>query len=137
MTAARLAQIGSVGAVLAWAAKAVAIGIAGGLDQSPAESPLFLLGLVLALVGAAALGAAVTAGRSTLVRAVAAVAVVVPLLLVTVLAGAISGALQPDTDPHWVWGEINLWVSALVLLAAVAVLTGRSSRGGAAPRASV
>ena len=36
---------GSVISIVAWGLKAVAIGVAGGLDKSPLESPLFGLGL--------------------------------------------------------------------------------------------
>ena len=65
MTAGRLALVGAASAVVFWALKAIAIGVAGGLDKSPLESPLFLAGLVSALVGAGALGAWVLAGRPT------------------------------------------------------------------------
>ena len=47
MTASRFAVLAAVASAVAWGLKAVAIGIAGGLDESPLESPLFVLGLVV------------------------------------------------------------------------------------------
>ncbi len=118
MSVSRVAWLGASGAAGAWAAKAVAIAIAGGLDKSPVEAPLFLLGLMSALVGAAALGASLTPGKSTWVRVVAAAGGVVALIAVAIAGGAAAQAAQP-ADPGWAWGEINLWVSALVLVSAV------------------
>ena len=125
MTARRLALLGAAGAVVLWALKATAIGTAGGLDKSPLEGPLFLAGLVSALVGAGALGAWVLAGRPTWMRVAGAVGAIVLLVLSAGVGGAIAAALQPD-DPSWVWGEVNLWVSALVLAAAVLVQRSRT-----------
>lgn len=136
MTASRVGLVAAVCAVVAWAAKATVIGVAGGLDRSPAEGPLFLVGLVCALVGAGALGAALTAGRSSGVRALAAVAVVGALLLIPLTVGGVVTLVQP-ADPSWVWGEVNLWVSALALLAAVLLSRSRRrivSRRRSAPR---
>ena len=118
MTAGRVALLGATGAVVFWAAKATAIGIAGGLDKSPLESPLFLAGLVGALVGAGALGAWVLAGRPTWLRVLGAVVAIVLVVLSAGVGGSVAAALQPE-DPSWVWGEVNLWVSAAVLSAAV------------------
>ena len=50
MSTARLFTITTaltVGAVVAWGVKALVIGLAGGLDKSPLEGPLFILGLAL------------------------------------------------------------------------------------------
>ena len=124
MTARRLALLGAAGAVVLWALKATAIGTAGGLDKSPLEGPLFLAGLVSALVGAGALGAWVLAGRPTWMRVAGTVGAIILLVLSAGVGGAIAAALQPD-DPSWVWGEVNLWVSALVLAAAVLVQRSR------------
>ena len=41
----RIAQLAATAAAVFWTAKATAIGIAGGLDKSPLESPLFIAGL--------------------------------------------------------------------------------------------
>jgi hypothetical protein len=118
MTAGRVALLGAIGAVVFWAAKATAIGIAGGLDKSPLESPLFLAGLISALAGAGALGAWVLAGRATWLRVLGAVVAIVLVVLSAGVGGSVAAALQPE-DPGWVWGEVNLWVSAAVLAAAV------------------
>lgn len=125
MTAGRLALVGAASAVVFWALKAIAIGVAGGLDKSPLESPLFLAGLVSALVGAGALGAWVLAGRPTWMRVLGAVVVIALVVLSAGVGGSIAAALQPQDDPSWVWGEVNLWVSALVLAAAVLVQRSR------------
>ena len=50
MSASRLAVLAAIASVVAWRLKAVAIAIAGGLDKSPLESPLFVLGLVAIVV---------------------------------------------------------------------------------------
>jgi len=125
MAAGRVALLGAAGAVVFWAAKATAIGIAGGLDKSPLESPLFVAGLLSALVGAGALGAWLLAGRPTWVRALGALGVIVLVVLSAGIGGSVAAALQPD-DPSWVWGEVNLWVSAAVLAAAVLVQRSRA-----------
>ena len=125
MTAGRLALLGAAGAVVFWALKATAIGIAGGLDKSPLESPLFLAGLISVLVGAGALGAWLLAGRPTWMRVLGAVVVIVLVVLSAGVGGSIAAALQPEDDPSWVWGEVNLWVSAVLLAAAVLVQRSR------------
>lgn len=131
MPASRIALYAAIGAAVAWAAKAVAIGAAGGLDRSALEGPLFLLGLVSGLVGAGALGVALTVGRPLWQRvAASALGIVVFLLVVAVTASAMA-ALTP-ADPGWVWSEVNLWVSA-VLLVVAALVVSRSPR--ARPRA--
>jgi hypothetical protein len=124
MTAGRLAMLGATGAVVLWAAKATAIGIAGGLDRSPLEGPLFVAGLLSALVGAGALGVWLLEGRPAWVRGLGAVGAIVALVLSAGIGGSVAAALQPD-DPGWVWGEVNLWVSALVLAAAALVQRSR------------
>jgi hypothetical protein len=132
MTAARVALVAAVGALACWAAKSVAIGIGGGLGESPLEDPLFLAGAGCALVGVVALGVAWTAGRSWLVRGLG---VALGVLGFGVVGGAIAVVVELLTpDDHWVWGEINLWLSALVLLV-VARTTARTvaRRGARAP----
>ena len=118
MSASRIALTASLVAVVAWALKAIAIAMAGGLDRSPAEGPLFVLGLVAALVGAGAFGAALPAGRSVGIRVLAGAAGVVTMVLLSVGVGALVTAVQP-ADPSWVFGEVNLWVGALTLLGVV------------------
>lgn len=109
----------------AWAVKAVAIGIAGGLDRSPLEGPLVLLGFAFSLVAAAAVGVLLAASRPAALRVVA--ALVAMLVWFVVLSGldAAVGAVEP-ADPAWVWEEVSLWIGALILLAGVAAVRARA-----------
>lgn len=120
MTARRIAALAAVGAVIAWAAKAVAIWVAGGLDQSPLEAPLFFLGLVCMFVAFGALGAALTEGRGTGVRVLGAVGAIVVGLALSGLVETLVGVLVPD-EAGWVKEEAGLWLvsgaTALGLLA--------------------
>lgn len=118
MDAARIAVAAATAAVLAWAAKAVAIGVAGGLDQSPAEGPLFLLGLLCGVVAAGALGVSAVRGAPVWVRVLAAIGAVLALLLVTGLTS--NGFAAVATNDHWVWSEVGLWIVAIALLALAA-----------------
>ena len=111
----RTALVSSVATVVVWTAKALAIGIAGGLGSSPAEGPLFLAGLVCCVVAAVATGVALTAGRSRWVRALGGLAGFVVTALLGTVAQGVVGAVQP-AHPAWAWGEVNLWVMALALL---------------------
>ncbi len=131
VSAQRIALGGSVAATVLWAAKAVAIGLAGGLDKSPAEGPLFLLGLVSALVGSGALGVHLTSRHARAPQVLGAIAAAVALILVALVAGSIVTLVQPE-DPGWVWGEINLWASALLLLVVVVAIASRSTRSDTA-----
>jgi fucose 4-O-acetylase-like acetyltransferase len=128
MSAARLGLYSALGAAAAWAAKALAIGLVGGLERSVVEGPLFLLGLLFALVAAGALGAAVAHTRGTPHRVVAAVLAIVA---VTVLAAAMASAFAAvaPSDPGWAWSEVNLWVVAASLVAAATAVWRRQSEG--------
>lgn len=133
MSSARLALIAAVVAAVSWAVKAVAIALAGGLGESPAEGPLFLLGMVSIVVAAGSLGVALTSGRQRGVRAIGAMAVIVGVMLLAGLTNLVVSAVRPD-DPHWVWGEVNLWVGAAVVLAVCLATTRRV--GGNVSRAA-
>lgn len=110
----------AAGAAL-WAAKSVAIGTAGGLGRSPAEDPLFFLGLGASLVAVTCLILAWTWGWSRRVRLLAALAGLPLVFLLTVAIQAVVRLVEPD-EPGWPWAEINLWVVAAVVLGlAVAV----------------
>ena len=124
MTAARVATVTAVGAVLAWGAKAVAIGLAGGLDKSPAESPLFFLGLVLYVIAAPAIGVALTARRSTGTRVLGGVAGFCLGLLLFVITSLAIAPFKPD-NPFWVWEELNLWIVSVLTAAGWLVLRSR------------
>ena len=110
MSSARVASYATVGAVLAWGLKALAIGIAGGLDKSPIEGPLFFLGLVLFLVGVVAIALALTDGRSVGVRVLGVVVTVVVLFVVWMVVDTVVASLAPAQDPHWAWAEAQLWI---------------------------
>lgn len=117
MTVRRVALVAAICALVAWAAKAVAIGVAGGLGESPAEGPLFFLGAVLMAVGTVALGLSLGAGRPLAIRVAVVLAVVVGVAVVSLVVAILVSALQP-ADAGWAWGEVNLWAGALALLAA-------------------
>lgn len=115
MNTTRIAVIAAAGAVAAWAVKAVAIGVAGGLDKSPFEGPFFMLGLVSGLVAVGALAVSAVGRRQWWARAGAAVGGLVALIVVV---GVTSAALEAvATSDHWVWSELNLWVVSLAVLA--------------------
>lgn len=127
MNSSRIAVIAATTAALAWGAKAVAIGLAGGLDRSPAENPLFFLGLALALVALVALTLSALHSRPLWQRVAG-----VPLALVALVAGiaAVDAAIRGlATSDHWVWAELSLWVSAAVLLGLTLRRDRRSAPG--------
>ena len=112
MNTSRIAVIAAAGAVVAWAIKAVAIGVAGGLGKSPFEGPFFLLGLACFVVAVSTL--AVSAVSGWLARGAAVLAAVVGTVLVTALTGVLIDALT--SSDHWAWYELNLWVISLGVL---------------------
>jgi hypothetical protein len=99
-----------------WGLKAVAIGVAGGLDISPFESPLFFVGLIAIVVAFAALGVSVAGDRSTGVKVLAAIAGVVGGVVLSMVSSMIAEAVVPDSA-GWVQAEAGLWVSALLAVA--------------------
>ena len=128
MTAARVATYASIGAVAAWAVKAVAIGLAGGLDQSPAEGPLFFLGMILFLVGVVAIGLAITAGRSVGARVLGVVGTVAVTFVVWLAVDTVIASVAPERDAHWVWAELQLWVIAVAVAVGWQFWLGRIGR---------
>jgi hypothetical protein len=127
MNSSRLALGATLATTFFWTAKAVAIGIAGGLDRSPLESPLFLLGLVCCLVASAATGVALARRPTMWGRALAAAGGTAVGVLVTIAASAVVSAAAPPS-PGWVWGELNLWAMALTLLVVNLTLVARRSQ---------
>ncbi len=128
MTAARVATYATIGAVAAWAVKALAIGLAGGLDESPAESPLFILGMLLFLVGVVAIGLAITAGRSVVARVVGVVGTVAVTWVVWLAIDTVIASMAPERDAHWVWAELQLWVIAVAVAVGWQFWLGRIGR---------
>ena len=128
MTASRFAVLAAVASAVAWGLKAVAIGIAGGLDESPLESPLFVLGLVAIVVAFASLGVAVARERSLAFRVIGGVVGVLIGFGLSMLASVVAQAVVPDSA-GWVQGEAGLWFSALIALGVTAAW--HTSRGAA------
>ena len=119
----RIALSTALLAAALWSLKALTIGLAGGLDKSPLEDPLFLAGLAAFLTAAVAIGVALTRGRPTWLRALAGLAGPVIGFLTAMALDSLVGAFQATGEGrHWVWTEVNLWVigAAGVALAALA-----------------
>ena len=134
MNSSRIVLYAALAATASWTAKAIAIGTAGGLDRSPLEGPLFFAGLACCTVAVVSLGVALTRGRATWLRAMVGVVgfvvfFVAAQLVDTVVDRTVGGA---EADRHWVWAEVSLWVSALVVLALAAgqARAARSSSAG-------
>ncbi len=123
MKSQRIALWAAIAAATSWTAKSVAIGVAGGLDKSPLEAPLFFVGLTCFVAAVVALGVAVTSGARTWMRIAAGVGAFVVGIAFTLLVDAGVGAFAASgADRHWVWTEFNLWVVALVALATALAL---------------
>ena len=115
MNLTRTALAATIATTAFWTAKAVAIGIAGGLGRSPLENPLYLVGLACCAVAATTTG--ISLSRPTFLSGL--VGAVLGFVLVGVLAvgvGAVVTAVQP-AHPGWAWTEVNLWAIFLALLA--------------------
>lgn len=130
MKSRRTALWAALAAATSWTAKSVAISVAGGLDKSPLEAPLFVTGLIFFVVAVVALGIAVTSGVRTWMRIAAGVGAFVVGFAFTLIVDAGVGAFHSSgADRHWVWAEFNLWVSGLAALAiAVALNRPRQPR---------
>ena len=131
MFTSRIALIAAITSLVAWAAKAVAIGLAGGLDRSPLESPLFVLGLLAQVVAVFALALAFTSNRPPAARVTAVLAAPVAVVACVSVIGLIVERVQP-ADPSWVWAEVNLWVVAPLVLG-LAMLARRPAYHPARP----
>ena len=126
MTASRLAVLAAIVSVVAWGLKAVAIGVAGGLDESPLESPLFVLGLVAIVVAFASLGVAGASDRPVVFKVIGGVVGVLVGFGLSMLASVVAAAVVPDSA-GWVQAEAGLWFSALFALGVSA--SWHTSRG--------
>jgi hypothetical protein len=123
MNTPRIAVTAAAAAVVAWAAKAVAIGLAGGLGRSSFENPLFFLGLLCALLSVGALAVSAAATPRWWARAGAVAGALVALFVVVALT---SAALESVGD-HWVWSELSLWVTSVAVLALAASRSSQTS----------
>lgn len=129
MKSTRIALFAAVAAVTFWTIKSVAIGVAGGLDKSPLEAPMFFCGLISFIVAVVSLGVALPAGSRTWVRVVGGVgAVVVGIAYTTVVDELVNAYREPGPDRHWAWTETNLWVVSLTVLALAWALWLRQDR---------
>jgi len=136
MNSSRIAVIAATAAAVLWAAKATAIGIAGGLDKSPLETPLFIAGLTCFVVGVLAFGVSLARRARLPLRVVAALGMVVlGVGYAAVLSMTVDGLVTPTADRHWAWAEISLWVGGLTLLVATWAFARRRSiePGGVTP----
>jgi len=116
-TSTRTALILAIAAAGLWSAKSVFIGTAGGLDRSPFEGPFFLAGLATFVAAAVALGSALTNGRPTWVRVVGGVVAPIAGIALSMVVNAVVGAfVTTGADRHWVWSEVNLWVTVVLVV---------------------
>lgn len=134
MPAATIAVLCAVLAVAAWAAKAVAIAVAGGLDESPLEGPLFVVGLVAIVAAFGAFGVALAGRRAIGYRALAGVAGALLGLGAVILVESLVGALVPSSA-GWVQEEAGLWVAAALTAALLIVWYRRRETSGPATSA--
>lgn len=116
MNASRFAVLAAIVAVVAWGLKAVAIGVAGGLNQSPLETPLFVLGLLAIVVAFASLGVALARERPVALKVVGGVVGILIGVALSALASAVAAVAIPDSA-GWVQEEAGLWLSALLAVA--------------------
>lgn len=121
MNLTRLALVTSGLTCVLWTAKAISIAIAGGLGKTPAEGPLFLLGLLACVLAAAVTGMALADRRTTAGQGLAAVGGIAAAVVYGALEGSLISAIQPD-HPGWVWGEVNLWILMLTILGVAGTL---------------
>jgi hypothetical protein len=119
VTASRLAVLAAITSLVAWGLKAVAIWVAGGLDESPLESPLFVLGLVAIVVAFVSLGVAVARERPLAFKVIGGVVGVLIGVALSILASFVAAAVIPESV-GWVREEAGLWFSALLALGVTA-----------------
>lgn len=135
MNSSRIAVIAASAAAVLWAAKATAIGVAGGLDKSPLESPLFIAGLLSFLVGVVALGLTLARRARAPVRVLAGIgALGVGFVYAVALSMGIDALVEPTDARHWAWAELGLWIGGLTLLAAAWSTATRARAGGPVPQ---
>lgn len=115
MNTTRVAIITAAAAVVSWALKSVAIGTAGGVNESPLEGPLFFLGILCFVVGVCSLALSIARHRNRWVKSASVAGAILAVGVGVTLSGIAVERFAP-TD-HWVWEEMSLWLPALALLA--------------------
>lgn len=129
MNAYRIALVATAVTFVLWTAKAVAIGLAGGLDRSPAESGLFLAGLAAFLVAVASLGVALTGGRPWWQRTGAGLlAIIGGFLLTMLISQVVDTVANPGPARHWAWSEVNLWFAVAAIALTLALVIRRQGQ---------
>ena len=131
MSASRVAALAALTSLVAWGAKAVAIWVAGGLDKSPLESPLFLVGLVALVVAFVALGVSMARGRSLAVKVIGGAVGLLVGVALSLLASFLAGAVIPESA-GWVQEEAGLWFSALLAVGVTAAWRAKQGTARAA-----
>lgn len=126
--AAASVALGAIVTALAlWAAKAMSIAVSG--EDATVASVLFVGGLLAFLVAVGALGAAVTRGRPVWLGILAGVvAVALGTAASLALNALVLSVRDPEAGAHWVWGEVNLWVVGLTVLALTLTVRTRGHR---------
>jgi hypothetical protein len=125
-TSSRAALAATLATVVLWVADDSVLAFGGRADGF-LDSALFLLGLVACVVATVLVGVAAFAHRAVGWRVLGAVLAVVVVTAAGGLTQVVVSALEP-AHPGWVYGELNLWVIMLVLLAAAAGLVARTPR---------
>jgi hypothetical protein len=129
MRSTRIALVAAVAAVTSWSVKAFAIEMAGGLDKSSLEAPMFFGGLASFVVAVVSLGVALTRGSRTWIRVLGGIGgLAAGIVLTSIVDGAVNTFSEPGPERHWVWTEVNLWVVALTVLALTCALAARRER---------
>lgn len=117
MSPLRLALVGAVVGACAWIAKGIAIAAAGGLDKSPLEGPLWMLGMLAMVTAFGALGAGLVRSRHVWRRATAGLLGVLCGVLLSLLVQSGVSRLFPQNS-GWVSNEAGLWVVGLLAVGA-------------------
>lgn len=135
MNTSRIAVIAAATSLVAWLAKATSTGVAGGPGRTPWEEVFFFVGLITQLVAFVAIILTLTRSRGVAMRLGAVVGGAVLVFGFVTVFQLVIERVQP-ADASWVWGEINLWVVAALLLG-LAVLAHQRATSHTVPAAQL